>query len=154
MHASTVYVKYVGYYTDWLSGSRLCPKHPTRQYDSLIHSPSVFFQVMAGAYFEWYYVFIHLDFPTGAVLKVFGERLVVLCSEQGWLKASRAVKMVVSNYALCFLCHVWWQSRLAHRYTSRRVRVPHDVGLYSPVGARGISSVGWPSTSSPPPGEL
>ncbi|TNN64214.1 hypothetical protein EYF80_025582 [Liparis tanakae] len=41
----------------------------------------------------------------------------------------------------------------AHRYTSRRVSVPQDVGLYSPVGASGISSVGWCSVSSPFPGE-
>lgn len=31
MHACTVYVKWVDYSTDWLSGSRICPKSPTRQ---------------------------------------------------------------------------------------------------------------------------
>lgn len=77
------------------------------------------------------FILLCIFFLSGIVLRVFGESLSSTSP-----------------------CRWWWQeaSLPAHRYTSRRVRVPQDVGLYSPVGASGISSVGWPSTSSAPPG--
>lgn len=68
-----------------------------------------------------------------------------------WPKAFRALTVVGKRQSL--VCSMPNVLAKAHRYTSRRVRVPQDVGLYSPVGASGISSVGWPSVSSPLPGE-